>query len=848
MGVVAKTSRRLSSRSKMSTTMATIGRRSSSNTLVRLRKDPTLLLVLLLMASRAIPGAAWEAGEGEGAGGEAIEPSEDVPVHTFELTVVTVGKASGREKRVQKPGFFLRGDDAAAAATRFVYLHALPLEHVPHFKMQFQEEWDERVPVDVKPRQKRAGRSKPMGPRAYLERGKEHVKAGRHGEAHFDFARAIVGEGMDLEGVHPAQRLTPDEAESTRELLREHHRKHSRALLAAEKTREVKAAAHEREVKVLEERRNAQLSAAADEAAFLDACAKAGWTGQGPDKAGPDDASTPPLHSLVLSLRRPTAREEEATEVEARIEAGQDAALAAVRFCAANRLTRPDDVLRLGLDLQSSAEAAAVEVPIVDDDKCADVEGCVTAAAEAMDGGSDDGGVAAARLIRAWIRGAAKMPETAAVVRSIKERLGVAMRVHASYRAMYAAQEDEDWEGVVRHAGDAERAASEAKWKPDALRKLALARAHFKLGQYAAAERNADRAIAAGRTSGDWRRGQTRALAVSLGAASAIRRGDADAALRVIAVAMRADPETPLFKRTYKGIKAAHKLMADADMKLDRGESRLAMDVAEDAAAALRGIGGREEDGGAMFAEVDARRCRAHAQMRAFEAALGACARAAAAVGCSELPSDASEADAKAAERKCAGADSRSYARVLMARAEVHLRDTYPEGALSDLRTAQERIQPTASRGSSEAGRLLRSIEEKLREAEEEKNKHDNNRDHNKMLDLPENLGELPKDRRCEFIKKAYKKAALKWHPDKAAEAGKMRAARKMNEMTEARDHVNERMGCTQPKRDPNEHHHHGHGGGHHDHFERMRRAHFQQQQQRRQRGRGGGGFSHWEF
>ena len=69
------------------------------------------------------------------------------------------------------------------------------------------------------------------------------------------------------------------------------------------------------------------------------------------------------------------------------------------------------------------------------------------------------------------------------------------------------------------------------------------------------------------------------------------------------------------------------------------------------------------------------------------------------------------------------------------------------------------------------------------------------------MLNLPENLAELSKDRRCDFVKKAYKKAALKWHPDKAAESGKLRAARKMNEMTEARDHVNERLGCVAPKK-----------------------------------------------
>ena len=40
------------------------------------------------------------------------------------------------------------------------------------------------------------------------------------------------------------------------------------------------------------------------------------------------------------------------------------------------------------------------------------------------------------------------------------------------------------------------------------------------------------------------------------------------------------------------------------------------------AAATLRGIGGDES--GPMFADIDSRRCRAHAQMRNFESALEA--------------------------------------------------------------------------------------------------------------------------------------------------------------------------------------------------------------------------------
>ena len=813
-----------------------------------------------------------------------LEPSEDVPLHSFETTVVTVGKASGKEKRVQKPGFFLRGDDAAAAATRFVYLQSLSLDHVAHFHQVFQHEWDDNVPEDIKPRAKtRRGRSKPMGPRAYLERGKEHAAAGRNDEAHFDYVRAITGEGTGNPELERSQFITEQEMAEAKELLSAHHRKHSRALIAADKAREIKAAAHEREVMVLRERKANKVRLTEDAADFKDAVAKAGWWKRGKKTAAGDDADdspedsdsdvagagaeggsgggstplpSPPLHKVSMHLDRGDKNGGKSV-VQAIIEAGEDAALAAVEFCATHRLHGADNILQVGLDVDHNARAAGVAVPVIAPtpttgaDLASTVSACISAAREKLDGSEDDGSAAAALLVRAWIRGGAEALASD-VQRKIKTDLDVAMRMYVRYRSMYAALDEEDWEKVIEHATEGDKIVP--KRKPDALRKLAVARAHWHLGQLTAAERNADRAIAASKKNGDWRRGQIRAVAVSLGASSAIRRGDAETALRFMAFAMRADPDTPLFKKSYKGIKSSQKMLADADIKLDRGESRLAMDASDNAAATIRGLGAA--DGvGPLFAEIDARRCRAHAQMRAFDHALGACERAATAVGCPHVSSDASESEAKSAESKCKVADPRAYARVLMARAEVHSRDKYPEGALADLRLAHERIQPTAQRGSSEAGRLMREIEGKLHEAEQEKDMHDNNRDHAKMLDLPENIGELPKDRRCEFIKKAFKKAALKWHPDKAMDAGKLRAARKMNEMTEARDHVNERMGCTAPKKDPNEHHHHHHGG-HHAHFERMR----QQQQQQRGRGRGqrhggggggfGGGFGghHWEF
>lgn len=684
---------------------------------------------------------------------DALPASEDVPVHKFETTVVTVGKASGKEKRKEMGAFFLRGDDAAAAATRFVYLNALPLSQIAHFTETFAREWELNVPEESKPRAKRSNRrSTPMGPRAFLERGKRLAAEDKHDESRFDFARAVAGvrervsSANDDADPDAAAALTDAERAEAFELLEQHHRTHSRALNAAEKQREQREKAHEREVSVFRDRREARAAAAETDADFF------------------------VLWDARFGEGRETDGETEISETET----------------------------------SSNAETSA--------------------------------------------------------------------RSRAHDLALRAAVAARDWDRVVEVSRSVERDAALLAEIPESdvpLRRLALARAHWHRREWRSAERAANACVSAGRVAGDWRRGQVRAVAVATGAYASIRRGDADGALKFFAAAKRADPDTPLFKQPYRAIKDAEKLLKDADLKLERGESRQALESADEAVAKLRGLGGDDPCAGSaagcsglvsvshlshsMFSGADARRCRAHAQMRAFEHALEACERSLKSLGCADPPSSASAEEAEAMGKACASADPRHRARALSARAETHVRDAYFEGALSDLRIASEVIEPSAARGSAEASRLLLDVREATENAERDRRRHENDRDHFGMLDLPNNLGELPKDRRCEFVKKAYKKAALKWHPDKAMEAGKTRAARKMNEMTEARDHVNVKLGCVEPKADLDEQRRQqgaGYGGyGQQQYYQQY----YQQQHRQRPPGghgqRPGGQYRHsWEF
>ena len=654
--------------------------------------------------------------------------SEDVPVWNFEQVVVTIGKASGKERRVETPAFFLRGDDPAAAATRFVYVNSLPISQVSQYAATFSHEWQTNVPDDLKPRGKtRPKRSKPLGPKQYLSRAKEHTSEARDDEAHFDLVRALANSLEDPGSADAADRLDASELAEANTLLEQHHRKHSRALNAADKHRELKEKAHEREVNVFHARKATRANLALDESDF-----KALWDERyaGPNAEGETQSESAAAHELAL----------------------------------------------------------------------------------------------------------------------------------------HAAVEAKDWDRVIEVAASADRAGVSVPEQDVPLRKLAVARAHWHRNEWRLAERAANAAVTSGARNGDWRRGQVRAVAVATGADASVKRGDAEGALKFFAAAKRADPDTPLFSEPYKAIKASEKLLKDADLKLDRGESRQAMESADEAVAKLRGLGGFDlpqsgvgsvTTNHGMFSGADARRCRAHAQARSFEHALEACDRSLKMLGCLDeksLSSDnklLTDLEKKVWEKACAAADPKHRARALLARSEVHSRDLHYDGALSDLRAAQELIEPSAQRGSSEAQRMLDEIRQKAVEAERERKSFDNNRDHGKMLDLPENLGELPKDRRCDFIKKAYKKAALKWHPDKAIEAGKTRAARKMNEMTEARDSVNLKFGCVEKKIDPNDPHQGHQGFGQQHQYQQYYQQHQQRQQHRNPGGgsRGGGQFRHsWEF
>jgi hypothetical protein len=88
------------------------------------------------------------------------------------------------------------------------------------------------------------------------------------------------------------------------------------------------------------------------------------------------------------------------------------------------------------------------------------------------------------------------------------------------------------------------------------------------------------------------------------------------------------------------------------------------------------------------------------------------------------------------------------------------------------------------------------NLKQRLNQCKQLEDQWDKRRDHAKVLELPANLGSLAKDRQCTWLKKQHKKLARKWHPDKANGADKQRAARKMSEVSDAKQALMAQFAC----------------------------------------------------
>ena len=130
----------------------------------------------------------------------------------------------------------------------------------------------------------------------------------------------------------------------------------------------------------------------------------------------------------------------------------------------------------------------------------------------------------------------------------------------------------------------------------------------------------------------------------------------------------------------------------------------------------------------------------------------------------------------------------------LVARAKAHMADANYDEAVRDYRDAAEQMDKSGGGGTAHAT-LRQEVESEMRSAKHEAHMWKERRDHAKVLEMPVNIGEVSQKSRCSWLKKQYKKMAKRWHPDKVIGCRK-RAARKMTEVSDAKQELSKQWGC----------------------------------------------------
>jgi len=271
-----------------------------------------------------------------------------------------------------------------------------------------------------------------------------------------------------------------------------------------------------------------------------------------------------------------------------------------------------------------------------------------------------------------------------------------------------------------------------------------------------------------GGVSGRWERGTPRMLMAGLGSASALELGDVDKAKKYYQLVLRADPDQPEVSAKYKALKKLLKGLKNVDDLSQKGYYHRALDALEGCLADMKAL---QLSSGTFRSTVLLRQCRAMSQIKRHEEALEAC-------------------DLAVQLREASGGAANLMREALEARADALGRDNDWDEALRDLASAND----LAEKGGADEEQR-QSLRRRQHEASQAQRLWRERRDHLSTLELPQNLGQLPHDKQCSWIKKQHRKFARKWHPDKYR-GNSDRGARKMREVSEAKDSLTKQFRC----------------------------------------------------
>ena len=270
---------------------------------------------------------------------------------------------------------------------------------------------------------------------------------------------------------------------------------------------------------------------------------------------------------------------------------------------------------------------------------------------------------------------------------------------------------------------------------------------------------------------GTWKPEQPRTMGVILRSKTALYLGDVNKAKRALSSALQYDPESKVLKDEFSKLKRYTQKIKTADRSISKGFYKRAEGNLDDAQTEMYRL--NLEHSKLLLADLHVRYCKVYSSMKKHERAISSCDKA------MQL------SDESVQEIKKLGADARRKIEIHEARAIAHDKDRNYDEAVADLRAA---IELTSNARVSRD--KVQELETKLREAQESESKWNRlrDRDHVAVLDLPENIDEI-KDlkRKCQWLKKNYRKMTVKWHPDRTKETtNEKRAGRKFDEVNKA--------------------------------------------------------------
>lgn len=300
---------------------------------------------------------------------------------------------------------------------------------------------------------------------------------------------------------------------------------------------------------------------------------------------------------------------------------------------------------------------------------------------------------------------------------------------------------------------------------------LALAASGSALGEWSVTSAACGRLLRGVSKRGLWKPAQARSQAILLGSRAALNMGDLAKALSFWKVVIKEDPDTAWARPPYKQLKEIQKTLKDVPKWFEKSKNRL---VEETMASLVGEVKEMKLNTTKLLSGFLIDQCKAKSAQKRYEEALVLCDE-----GLEYIQ----------AKVKSVFTDKKKLVSALQIRSEAHMKDNNFDEAERDIRQAQ-----SLTKEQNELGQLG----QKLRNAEWAK---DNWEKHTpdwalKVLELPPNFGELPPKKKCEWIKKNFKKFVRRWHPDKA-KGDKRRAARKVDEVSQAKKILSGLHRCT---------------------------------------------------